>query len=226
MFAKKILTVTLGLLLVACSSAPKKLLSEQPLLVPQQYDLQLKDNTPGTEQAVGEINLQYVELENNKSRVAEEKINKAIRKMVGMDEAYSGNTDVSAKVKLSQLTDRYVLLVLESYSYRHGAANGQTIIESAYFDLTTGNRVELKQLLREGYQQALSQEVKQWLNDNEIKHEFTELAENNCFYQQNGQSYFCFSQYEIAAGAEGVINVPIKAELMSKWINKNGLLAQ
>lgn len=226
MISKKVAVILLGLLMAACSSVPKQSLSEQTLFIPQQYDVQLRDNTPGTQQAFGEINLQYMELENNDSRVAQEKINKAIRNMAGMDEAYNGNTDVNTRVKLSQLTSHYALVVLETYSYRHGAANGQTVIQSAYFDLLTGNRVGLKQLLLAGYQEPLSQEITRWLEEKEIKHDFAGLTDDSCFYQQNGKSYFCFSQYEIAAGAEGVISVPIKAELIASWINKKGLLAQ
>lgn len=226
MFYKKIAVITLGSLIAACSTAPQQLLSEQTLFLPQQFELQLKDNTPGTQQEFGEISLHYMELENADSYAAEEKINKAIRAMAGMNEAYSGNTDVSTRVKLSKLTNNYALVVMETYSYRHGAANGETKIQSAYFDLKTGNRVNLKQLLLTNYQEPLNQEIIRWLEENEIQHEFSGLTDDSCFYQKNGKSYFCFSQYEIAAGAEGVINVPIKTEIMTHWINQNGLLGQ
>lgn len=226
MILNRIMVVVLGLFLTACSTVLKQSVYEQTLLVPQQFELKLKDNTPGTQQAVGEINLQYLELENAESRIVEDVINKQIRMLAGMDEAYSGNTDVTTRVKLSQLTDSYVLVVLETYTYRHGAANGQTSIQSAYFDLRTGKRASAKQLFREGYQAALEKEIKRWLDEKEVRHEFSGLGEAPCFYQQNGQSYFCFSQYEIAAGAEGVLNVPVSKEAITPWFNPKGLLAE
>lgn len=226
MILNRIVVITLGLLLAACSAAPKQSVVEQTMLVPQQFELQLKDNTPGTQQAVGEISLQYLELENADSRIVGDAINKQIRTLAGMDEAYNGNADVTTRVKVSQLTDNYALVVLETYTYRHGAANGQTIIQSAYFDLQTGKQAPLKQLLREGYKAALEQEIKHWLDENEIQHEFSSLKDNHCFYQRNGQSYFCFSQYEIAAGAQGVLNVPVRKEAIAPWINQKGLLAK
>lgn len=226
MFLRNILLVMLVSLLAACSSAPVTEHSQQALLVPQKFELELKDNTPGTQQLVGRIELEYVELEKASARSIEDKINKSIRNLAGMDAAYSGNTDVNTRVKLSMLTDRYALVVLETYSYLHGAANGQSKITSAYFDLLTGERVKTSSLFKLGYQQALSKEVKSWLEEKEIDHDFRGLSDNSCFYQQHDKSYFCFSQYDIAAGAEGIILVPIASDIVKSWINPKGLLAQ
>lgn len=226
MLLRNTFLVILAGLLVACSSVPVTDYSELALLVPQKFELELKDNTPGTLQPIGRIELEYVELEKTGSRITEDKINKGIRSLAGMDAAYSGNTDVNTQVKLSKLTDKYALVVLETYSYKHGAANGQSNIVSAYFDLATGQRMEASSLLKAGYQQALSPEIKDWLEQKEISNEFQSLSNNTCFYQQHQTYYFCFSQYEIAAGSEGVILVPISAETMKKWINPKGLLAQ
>ena len=217
MLLKNLTFILTSLLLVACS-ATTTIQPMQALLIPKHFELALKDNTPGTQIPIGKIDLEYVELSGSEHIYAEDKINKAIRQMVGMNEAYSGNTDVTVKTKSANLNARYMHLSMESYEYVHGAANGKNTIQSVYFDLQSGEQLSFYQVFKAGSETVINQAIQQWLNQQGIEHEFKTVDANSCFYQQGNQFIFCFSQYDIAAGVLGNIFVPIEKAALQDYL--------
>jgi|SRR5690554_676208 len=209
--------------LAACSTAPKAP-EKQVLLIPKSFYLEVKDNTPSTQIPIGKIDLKYIEIRGMESRVVEEKINKKIRNVVGMEEAYSGNEDVTSLVKTSELTKQYLHFMAETYRYMHGGANGQSSIYSYYFDLYTGDVIRFKQLFIDDYKEVVNRLALQWLAEQDYSHEFTSVSDEQCYYIKGEYLYLCFSEYEIAAGAEGIINIPIAKSDLQSIAKPNGLL--
>lgn len=218
-----IIALAATVLLSACSTAPQTP-EKQVLVIPKSFYLEVKDNTPGTQEPIGKIDLKYVEVKGLESRIVEEKINKKIRNVVGMEEAYSGNEDVTSRVKQAELTEDQLHFMAEKYRYMHGAANGQSLITSFYFDLYSGDVIRFKELFKEGYKAVVNQQAKQWLAEQEYSHEFDSVSDDQCYYIKGDYLYLCFSEYEIAAGAQGIINIPIAKSDLQSVAKPNGLL--
>lgn len=217
------IVLTATFLFSACSTAPKTP-EKQVMVIPKSFYLEVKDNTPGTQIPIGTIDLKYVEIYGLDSRLIEEKINKKIRNIIGMEEAYSGNEDVKVEVKQANLGKHTLHFMAESYRYMHGSANGQSRIHSLYFDLYTGDVIAFKHLFSGDYKALVNSKAKQWLAEQDYSSEFTGVTDDQCYYLKGDFLYLCFSEYEIAAGAQGIINIPIAKSDLQSVAKPNGLL--
>lgn len=214
-----------ALWLAACSNVATEPVAEVRLL-PRIFELELKDNHPGSHSETGKIHLEYVELGGFPDWQVEDKINKTIRQIVGMDNPYDGSEDLTIKVRKAELGDGWLHVMTDGAYYRHGAANGHSQISSTYFNLANGEIIRLGALFLPGYQPLLNEKVKQWLAQQDYPNTFDGVKDDQCFYQENQYLYLCFSEYDIAPGAAGVVIVPVDKRELQTVINPSGLLAK
>lgn len=219
-----LLVVGIANVLVACSTVETKV--EQVVLVPKNFTLNLRDNTPGSTHEFGKIHLEYVQLTGWSNLAAEDKINQDIRQIVGMENPYDGSEDLILKVKKAEIADNSLHFMVQGTYYKHGAANGHERISSAYFDLATGERIRLADVLKPGFKDVLNAQVKIWLEKQNYANLFEGIGDDQCFYHDAGILYLCFSEYEVAPGAAGIVNVPISITALDGLIRSKGLLAQ
>lgn len=210
--------------LAACSSTAPVV--EEAHLVPRIFELELQDNRPGSNGEMGTISLEYVELAGYADRAVEEKINQDIKQRIGMDKPYDGSEDLSFKVRKAELGKRWLHFMAEGSYYKHGAANGQSRIISVYFDVQSGDPVQLSQLFQPGYQPLLNKAITDWLEQQPYPHNFTGIRGDECFYKDGRYLTICFSEYDIAPGSAGVVIVPVDKLELKTVINPAGLLAQ
>lgn len=216
--------LTAAVLLAACSSVETRV--EEARLIPRNFELNLRDNTPGSNVEFGKIKLEYVQLVGWKNLAAEEKINQSIRHIVGMDNPYDGSEDLTLLVKKAELGKDALHFMVQGSYYKHGAANGQERIHSTYFSLESGEPIRLSDVLQSGFEPVVNAQVKTWLAAQSYDNLFDGITDDQCFYHDANTLYLCFSEYQVAPGAAGIVIVPIAKSSLSGLIKPSGLLAK
>ncbi len=104
---------------------------------------------------------------------------------------------------------------IHSYAYPAGAAHGMYHQEFVNFDLATKKHISVSELIKDGVEQELRDELyvanQNWLDEHNIKKDQLQVSDNY-YYGVNG-IVFVYPLYELASYAEGMseLNLPYYA---------------
>ena len=118
----------------------------------------------------------------------------------------------------------YTNYYIAGSQYMFGAAHGYYFFVPFVIDLSTGCRIREEQLFRDGYEEALSALLLEYLEESENYEEGMLLWDegiqpnDNFSIDENGISYY-FNPYEIAAYVYGLIEVDIPAAALKPLLS-------
>lgn len=196
-----------------------------PTLSKKVFDLKVPDTTPGTNVNVATIHLEYVEISGLQDAVLERKINESIKGSIGVNEQYDGSEDLTMLLRSVSLEGNLLSVLVEGTYYGHGAAGAANQVVSINLNVENGDPVQFKDLFRAGYQERLDKLTQEWLALQRYSNHFGGVTDDQCYYFDGGYLYLCFSEYEVAPGAEGIVSAPIRLEEIRGLISRNGPLA-
>jgi hypothetical protein len=125
----------------------------------------------------------------------------------------------------SSIDDSLLSALAEGSMYAHGAAGATNIIASINISVKNGEVIQFKDLFRAGYIDTINSLAKSWFATQDYTSDFESVSDDQCFYISGNFLYLCFSEYEVAPGSEGIVNVPIKLDDIRGIVSKNGPLA-
>ncbi|MEJ5862291.1 DUF3298 domain-containing protein [Pseudomonas farsensis] len=184
----------------------------------------IRDYRPDTNVPVATIEMEYVVVSGLGNASMERKINSYISNAIGINETYDGTEDHEMKVVIASIEGQMLSVVAEGYFYGHGAASAANRVVSINLNLTTGDPVEFKDLFRSGYVKKVNELAAEWLSINLPGHWFETVTDNQCYYVADGHLNLCFSEYEVAAGANGNVTVKLKLDSLRGIVSLNGPL--
>lgn len=196
-----------------------------PLLIEKSVNKTIPDNTPGTHFKTADIHLNYVEVTGLKDTLIEKKINERIKGVIGVDTVYDGTEDYYMEIVKSSIDDNLLSALAEGSLFAHGAAGATNIIASININVKNGEVIQFKDLFRAGYTNTINSLAKSWFSTQDYTSYFESVSDDQCFYVSGNYLYLCFSEYEVAPGSEGIVNVPIKLDDIRGVVSKNGPLA-
>ncbi|MFW5498893.1 MULTISPECIES: DUF3298 domain-containing protein [unclassified Maridesulfovibrio] len=198
---------------------------ESPQIVKCRFERRIPDNNPGTNVEVATINIDYIQLTGLNNKIVEKKINWLIKEVVGAHDRYDGTEDLTMIIAKASVDDRFLSVVAEGTYYGHGAGGAANLLECVNLNVDNGEVVEFKDLFRSGYKNKINQLVKRWFKDKGIADHFDTVQDDQKYYYEGAYLSLCFSEYEVACGAEGSIIVPIELNDVRGFISLNGPLA-
>lgn len=86
--------------------------------------------------------------------------------------------------------------------------------------------MQLKEIFKTGYPEKTNALARSWFSTQSHKNDFDGVRENQCYYFDDSTLYLCFSEYEVAPGSEGIVNVPIRRADLRDLIRPKGPLAE
>ncbi|MFK3789912.1 DUF3298 domain-containing protein [Pseudomonas piscis] len=184
----------------------------------------IKDYRPDTNVPIATIEMEYVAISGSGNAAVERKINAYIANSIGVNEIYDGTEDHEMKVAIASIEGQVLSVVAEGYFYGHGAAGAANRVISLNLNLSTGDPVEFKDLFRSGYVKKVNELAVEWLSKNLPGHWFETVADDQCYYVADGHLNLCFSEYEVAAGANGNVTIKIKLDDLRGIVSLNGPL--
>lgn len=196
-----------------------------PVLIKKSVDKSIPDNTPGTSFKTADIHLGYVEVTGLKDNLVEKKINERIKGVVGVDTLYDGTEDYYMEIVNSSIDENLLSALAEGTLLPHGAAGATNIIKSININVKNGEVIQFKDLFRAGYISTINSLAKSWFATQDYTSDFENVSDDQCFYVSGNYLYLCFSEYEVAPGSEGIVNVPIKLDDIRGVVSRNGPLA-
>lgn len=196
-----------------------------PLLIEKSVNKTIPDNTPGTHFKTANIHLSYVEVTGVKDLLIEKKINERIKGVIGVDTVYDGTEDYYMEIVKSSIDDNLLSALAKGSLFAHGAAGATNIIASININVKNGEVIQFKDLFRAGYTNTINSLAKSWFSTQSYTSDFESVSDDQCFYVSGNYLYLCFSEYEVAPGSEGIVNVPIKLDDIRGVVSKNGPLA-
>lgn len=185
-------------------------------------DKKVPDRQPGSREKTAQIHLEYVEIGGLADTIMEKKINDAIKAAAGVNEPHDGTEDIAMFVKNASINGRLLNVRIEGSYYRHGGAGAANRIRSINIDLGNGEAVPFKDLFEAGYREKIDALARSWFSAQSYKSDFDGVRENQCYYFDASTLYLCFSEYEVAPGSEGIVNVPIRKADLRGLIRPNG----
>lgn len=197
----------------------------QPKLNHQRVSKRIKDYRPDTNVSTATIEIEYIEVSGLNDSSLERKINARIRRLLGVDEDFDGTEDREMHVKSAKIVENILSIVAEGYFYGHNAAGAHNEIVSINLNLQNGEPVEFKDLFRAGYVGKINAMVNAELAKKIPGNWFETVSDNQCYYFDSSYLYLCFSEYEAAAGANGVVKVRLGLEELRGLISFSGPLA-
>ncbi len=198
---------------------------ERPLLIEKSVNKTIPDYTPGSDFETADIHLTYVEVTGLKDPLIEKKINERIKGVIGVDTMYDGTEDYYMEIVKSSIDDNLLSALAEGSLFVHGAAGATNIIASININVKNGEVIQFKDLFRAGYTNTINSLAKSWFSIQDYTSDFESVSDDQCFYVSGNYMYLCFSEYEVAPGSEGIVNVPIKLDDIRGVVSKNGPLA-
>jgi hypothetical protein len=199
--------------------------AEQPKLISRVFERKIQDNTPDTNVKVAEIHLEYIEVAGLQNKLVEKKINEYIKGSIGINEKFDGTEDLTMFIKEASIDGNLLSIVAEGTYYGHGAASAANQVLSINLNIKNGEPVQFKDLFRAGYQEKINQSAKTWFATQSYENSFEGVKDDQCFYFDGNNLYLCFSEYEVAPGAEGIVTAKITLEDIRGLISLNGPLA-
>ncbi|MEI7310973.1 RsiV family protein [Pectobacterium carotovorum] len=199
--------------------------SDKPVLKTKVLDKRIPDNQPGTNVSMAEIHLEYPEISGLKDKLIEKKINEHIKEMIGVNQQFDGRENLYMEISDASIDGDLLSVLAMGTFYAHDAAGAINQIVSINANVKNGEVVQFKDLFRAGYQEKINNLVNSWLSTKDYTSFFEGVKDDQCFYFNGNYLYLCFSEYEIAPGSEGIVNVPIKLDDIRGFISRNGPLA-
>ncbi|CAM4120239.1 MULTISPECIES: RsiV family protein [Lelliottia] len=196
-----------------------------PVLIEKSVNKTIPDHTPGTDFKTADIHFNYIEVTGLKDPLIEKKINEYIKGIIGVDTLYDGTEDYYMEIVKSSIDDSLLSALAEGSMYAHGAAGATNIIASINISVKNGEVIQFKDLFRAGYIDTINSLAKSWFATQDYTSDFESVSDDQCFYISGNFLYLCFSEYEVAPGSEGIVNVPIKLDDIRGIVSKNGPLA-
>lgn len=196
-----------------------------PVLIEKSVKKTIPDNTPGTDFRTADIHLSYLEVSGLKDPLIEKKINERIKGVIGVDTVYDGTEDYYMEIVNSSIDDNLFSALAEGSILSHSAAGATNIIASININVKNGELIQFKDLFRAGYTNTINSLAKSWFATQDYTSDFESVSDDQCFYITGNYIYLCFSEYEVAPGSEGIVNVPIRLDDIRGIVSKNGPLA-
>lgn len=184
----------------------------------------IKDYRPDTNVLIATIEMEYIILSGLGNASVEKKINAYIANSIGVNETYDGTEDHEMKIVIASIEGQILSVVAEGYFYGHGAAGAANRVVSINLNLSTGDPVEFKDLFRSGYIKKVNELAVEWLSTNLPGHWFETVTDDQCYYVADGHLNLCFSEYEVAAGANGNVTIKVKLDNLRGIVSLNGPL--
>ncbi|PBP43928.1 hypothetical protein CCL14_03010 [Pseudomonas syringae] len=197
----------------------------QPKLEYRKVSKHIKDYRPDTNVEVATIELEYVEVHGLGDAYIEKKINSQIQRQIGVNEAFDGSEDRIMHVKNAMIDGGILSVVAEGYFYGHNAAGAHNEVVSLNINIKSGEPVEFKDLFRSGYIKQINTLARAELAKTIPENWFKTVSDNQCYYFDSSYLYLCFSEYEAAAGANGIVTVRLDLNDLRGLISLNGPLA-
>ncbi|MBA1429224.1 RsiV family protein [Pseudomonas orientalis] len=198
---------------------------QQPRLVARRLERRIPDSTPGTNVEEAHIKLDYIEVAGLDNKTLQKKINEYIKDRVGANEHYDGTEDLTMELVNSSLEGDLLSVLVEGTYYGHGAAGAANQVRSINLNIKNGEPVEFKDLFRAGYKEKINRIAESWFSTQSFDSSFESVKDDQCYYFDGSYLYLCFSEYEVAAGAEGVVTAKLKLDDIRGLVNLNGPLA-
>lgn len=189
-------------------------------------DKKVPDRHPGAREKTAQIHLEYVEVSGLADKIMEKKINDAIKAAAGVNEPHDGTEDIAMFVKNASVKGRLLNVRIEGSHYRHGGAGALNRVRSINIDLGNGETVQFKDLFETGYPEKINALARAWFSAQSYKSDFDGVRDNQCYYFDTSTLYLCFSEYEVAPGSEGIVNVTIRRADIRGLIRSEGPLAE
>lgn len=199
--------------------------SYKPIVEIKVMDEKIPDNHPGTNVAVAEIHLEYPQISGLKYKLVEKKINEYIKEIIGVSRQFDGSENLYMEISNASIDGDLLSVLATGTLYAHESAGAINQIASINVNVNNGEVVQFKDLFRAGYQDKINGLVDSWLLTKDYTGFFEGVKDDQCFYFSGKYLYLCFSEYEVAPGSEGIVNVPLKLDDIRGLISRNGPLA-
>lgn len=197
----------------------------QPKLEYRKVSKHIKDYRLDTNVDVATIELEYVEVSGLGDAYLEKKINSQIQRRIGVNESFDGTEDRIMHVKSATIDGGILSVVAEGYFYGHNAAGAHNEVVSLNINIRNGEPVEFKDLFRSGYVKQINTMASTELAKTIPGNWFETVSDNQCYYFDSSYLYLCFSEYEAAAGANGIVTVRLSLDDLRGLVSLNGPLA-
>ena len=198
---------------------------QRPTLELYKLEKRIPDKTPGAIVEAANIELQYIQVRGLENKTLEKKINESIKSIIGVNEDYDGTEDLTMNVIKSSLEGDLLSILIEGTYYSHGGTGAANQVRSINLNIKNGEPVEFKDLFRSGYQKPINSIAKSWFSQQKFDDSFESVTDDQCYYFDGSYLYLCFSEYEVAPGAEGVVTAKLKLEDIRGLVSLNGPLA-
>jgi len=174
------------------------------------------------------VEIHYPEIRGLPNKQVERKINDQIIEWAGINaEHVNENLDHVGNYQLINLKNNMLSLLMEDGGIYVGAATSVTAVKTLVLNLQNGERFELKDLFRSGYQKPLLSLVKTraYCDAEKIQMgEPEEINDNQEFYVKNSVLTLVYQRRDICAGMYGPTYVSIEAGALKHLLNPNGPL--
>jgi hypothetical protein len=174
------------------------------------------------------VKIQYPQISGLPNKQVERKINDLIVEWAGVNSNHaSENFDHAATYEVIYLKDNTLSLLMEDGGIYVGAATSATIVKTLVLNLQNGERFELKDLFRSGFQKPLLSLVKERAYCDSEKSQMgepTEIRDDQDFFIKDGAVTLVYQRRDICAGAYGPTYVTVEPSALKFLLNPNGPL--
>lgn len=195
----------------------------------KKFELQYPDfNNLWKESVTVNVRIEYPQIRGLPNKQVERKINDQIIEWAGVNSNHvSEHFDHVGNYEVVYLKDNTLSLLMEDGGIYVGAATSATTVKTLVLNLENGERFELKDLFRSGYQKSLLSLVKQraYCDAEKVQMgEPTEIKDNQEFFIKNGVVTLIYQRRDICAGAYGPTYVTVEPSALRSLLNPNGPL--
>lgn len=175
------------------------------------------------------VRIRYPQIADHPEKQIEKKINDFLMNWSGVNADHPNEYfDHAADFNVVSLESNTLVISYEDSGVYVGAATSATINKNIVLNLKNGERFELKDLFRSGYQEPLHELVKaRAFCDQEKKRladETGPIREDQEFFLKHGDLVLVYQRREICAGADGPTFVTVEGNALKPIINPNGPL--
>ncbi len=175
------------------------------------------------------IKIEYPEIVGLKTSTLEQKINEKIKTISQLYDA-KNEEDLELKVsfEIKYRWKNYLAIFFDYSSYTRGSVHPISYQKSLVLNLDNGEKYELKDLFRIGYEKKLTKLILNYLQkinyeDHNFGSESYDQIKGNETYSYNGKYLFIyFSQGGIAPPTMGPVTVKIEIEKLKNYVTTNG----
>lgn len=175
------------------------------------------------------VRIRYPQIAGHPEKQIERKINDFLMNWSGVNADHPNEyLDHVADFSIVSLESNTLVISHEDGGVYVGAATGATINKNIVLNLKNGERFELKDLFRAGYQELLYKLVKAraFCDQEKIRpaDDTGPIRENQEFFLKHGDLVLVYQRREICAGADGPTFVTLESNALKPILNPNGPL--